>query len=102
MVWSLFFFPSLRRGRKVFIGAGLAPFLRGFQAVAFPLGFDDVDAVGEPVEQRACETFIAQHLGPVLEGKVGVERHALSLIGAAAAAHIYAPASHGLRINSSI
>ena len=38
------------------------------QAEAFPVGFEDMDAMGEAVEQSAGEPFGSKHLDPVLKG----------------------------------
>ncbi len=54
-----------------------------FEPVAFSVGFDDVDAVGNAVEQRAGEAFVSEDLGPLLEGQVGGEDEALAFVGAA-------------------
>jgi len=37
------------------------------QAVAFAVHLEDVDVVGEPVEERAGEALRAEHLGPLVE-----------------------------------
>ena len=41
------------------------------EAVALAVHLQDVDVVGEPVQQRAGEPFRAEDLGPLVEGKVG-------------------------------
>jgi hypothetical protein len=41
------------------------------EAVSVAVHGEDADVVGQPVEQRTGETFGAEHLGPVLERKVG-------------------------------
>ena len=38
------------------------------QPVAFAVHLEDVDVVGEPVEERAGEALRAEHLGPLVEG----------------------------------
>ena len=35
------------------------------QSVAFAVGFEDVDAVGEAVEEGAGEAFVAEDFGPL-------------------------------------
>ena len=47
------------------------------------VGLDDVDTVGQPVEQRAGEAFVAEDLGPILEGLVGGDDKAPAFVGAA-------------------
>ena len=41
------------------------------QPVALAIHLQDVDVVGEPVQQRAGEPFRAEHVGPFVEGQVG-------------------------------
>jgi hypothetical protein len=41
-----------------------------FEPVAFPIHLQDVDMMGQPVQQRSGQTFAAQHLGPFLKGKI--------------------------------
>ena len=61
---------SGRRGARV--GAGL---LAVFEAVAVAVELEDVDVMGQPVEQRAGEAFGAEDLGPFVEGEIrGHER----------------------------
>ena len=64
MFWRLAFGSSL----------GLA------KAVAVPIGFQDVAAMCEPIQEGAGETFGAKDLGPLLEGEVGGEHEALLLV----------------------
>jgi hypothetical protein len=45
------------------------------EPVAVASGFDDVAAVGEPVEGRAGESFGAEDFGPGLERQVGRDDH---------------------------
>ena len=47
-----------------------APGPRLFQAVAFAIHLQDMNVVGEAIEQRAGQSFRAEHAGPVLEGQV--------------------------------
>ena len=61
---------SGRRGGRV--GAGL---LAVFEAVAVAGELEDVDVMGQPVEQRAGEAFGAEDLGLFVEGEIrGHER----------------------------
>ena len=41
-----------------------------FEAVALTVHFEDVNMVGQPVEQRACEAFRAEGAGPFIERQV--------------------------------
>ena len=41
-----------------------------FEAITVAVHGRDADVVGEPVEQRACETLRSQDRGPILEGQV--------------------------------
>ena len=41
------------------------------EAVAVAVHLQDVDMVGEAVQQRSGETLRAEDLGPLVEGKVG-------------------------------
>ena len=45
--------------------------------------FENVDSMGKPVEQGAGQTFGAEDLGPVFEGKIGGKYEALTLVGSA-------------------
>ena len=61
----------------------LATSFGALEAVALTVGFEDVDAMGEAVEHGAGEAFVAEDLGPVLEGQVGGDDEALAFVGAA-------------------
>ena len=41
------------------------------EPVAFAVHLQDVDVVGEPVQQNASEALRAEDLGPLVEGQVG-------------------------------
>ena len=41
------------------------------EAVAVAVHLQDVDVVGEPVQQRAGGALRAEDLGPIVEGKIG-------------------------------
>jgi len=45
-----------------------------FRAVAVAVGPDDVDAVGDAIEERAGHAFVAEYLGPVFRGRLVVSR----------------------------
>ena len=51
-------------------GRGLAGFLAVFEAIAVAVELEDVDVMGQPVEQRAGEAFGAEDLGPFVEGEI--------------------------------
>ena len=78
---------TLPRGGGGFfwIFAGFFPlaFLGAPEPVTLSVGFNDVDPVGESVEERAGETFVAQYLGAVFKREVGGKDDALSFIRAA-------------------
>ena len=67
------------------MGVGLFSFETTFgvgQAIAFAVGFEDVDAVGQPVEHGPGEPFAAQHLRPVFKRQVGGDDEAGALVSA--------------------
>ena len=57
--------------------------LRFFEPEALAVGLQDVDAVGEAVQQGAGQPFGAEHLGPGLERQVGGDDQAEAFVGAA-------------------
>ena len=64
---------SGRRG-----GRGLAGFLAVFEAIALAVQLQDVDVVGQSIEQRAGQPFGPEDLGPFVEGQIrGHERRRL-------------------------
>ena len=59
-------------------GRVLAGFLAVFEARAVAVQLEDVDVMGQPVEQRASQPFGAEDLGPFVEGQIrGHERRCL-------------------------
>ena len=66
-------------GRRLFSDS----FLSVLEAVAFAIGFEDMDPVGEPIQEGAGEAFAAHDFGPFLEGQVGGDDHRTALIGLA-------------------
>ena len=60
----------------------LAAFPGVVEAVALAVGLQDVDTVGQPVEQGPGHPLVAQDFGPLLEGQVAGEDEALALLGA--------------------
>ena len=53
------------------------------QAVALPVGFEDIHPMGESVQQSAGEPFGTEHFDPVLKGQVGGDDEAGTLVSAA-------------------
>ena len=51
-----------------------------FEAIAFAVHLEDVDVVGEPVEERAGEALRAEHLGPLVERQVGGDQDRAALV----------------------
>lgn len=76
--------PTLPRGGGAFLWiffvVAFCSFFGILQPVAFPIGFDDVDAVRDAVEQGASQALVAEYFGPVLEGQVGGEDDALAFV----------------------
>ena len=62
-----------------FLGfSGRAAFdtLFGFpEAVAFPIGLQDVHPMGEPVQQGSGQAFGAEDFGPLFKGQVCGDHH---------------------------
>jgi hypothetical protein len=50
--------------------AALAALLALPEPIALAVHFQDVDVVGQSIQERADEMFRAEELGPVLEGQV--------------------------------
>ena len=74
------------RGEASFSGFSCFLFLRivhVFKSISFAVGLDDVDAVGDAVEQCPGEPFIEKDFGPLFEGQVGGHDDALAFVGAA-------------------
>ena len=58
--------------------------LLGFhQPVTHSIGFENMDAVGQAIQQRAGQSLVAQHFRPVFEGDIGGNDQAGSFIGSA-------------------
>src|SRR5262249_7740686 len=57
--------------------------LRLAQAITLPVGLDDLNPMGEAVEQRARQPLAARHLGPLLERQVRRHDQARPLVGPA-------------------
>ncbi len=54
-----------------------------FEAEAVAVHFEDVDVVGEPVEQGSGKAFGAEDLGPLGEGQVGCQHGRAALVALA-------------------
>ena len=50
------------------------------EAVAVAVHLQDMDVVGEPVQQRAGEAFRTEHLGPLIERQVGGDQDGAALV----------------------
>ena len=50
-----------------------------FETVAFSIGLDDVNPVGQSVQQRSGESFAAHHFSPLLKGQI--RGHDQTLVG---------------------
>ena len=50
------------------------PFFALLESVAHPVHLEDVDVVGEAVEERAGQALGAEYLGPLIEGRLVVTR----------------------------
>ena len=53
------------------------------EAVALAVHLDDVDVVGEPVQQRAGEPFGSKHVGPLVEGQIGGDEDGAAFVALA-------------------
>ena len=63
------------------LSCGVLP--AALEAVAFAVHFQDVDVVGEPVQQRAGEAFRAEDLGSLVEGQIGGHHDGAPLVALA-------------------
>ena len=52
------------------MGRGVLP--AALEAVALAIHLQNVDMVGEPVQQCSCEPFRAKYLGPLIKGQLVV------------------------------
>ena len=70
--------------RTLVVGArDLGPALSasaGLQAVAVAIHLEDVDVMGEPVEQRAGKALRTEDAGPLVEGEVAGHQHRTPLV----------------------
>ena len=74
--------PILREARPKTWEAALCRLLR-LMTVAVAVHLQDMDVVGEPVQQRAGEAFRTEHLGPLIEGQVGGDQDGAALVALA-------------------
>src|SRR5438128_7052867 len=73
---------SEHRGRLTASGAlrlALA-LLALFEAIAVAVHFEDMDVVGQPVEQRAGQPLGPEHAGPLVEGQIAGDEGGAALI----------------------
>ena len=72
---------TVRYASSGFSGACEAAFSRlRLSTVALAVHLQDVDVVGEPVEQRAGEAFRAEDLRPLVEGEIGGDHDRAPLV----------------------
>ena len=80
------------RGPQVRIESGVFRLVRDLvggalpavaEAVAVAVHLQDMDVVGEPVQQRAGEAFRSEHLGSLVEGQVGGDQDGAPLVALA-------------------
>src|SRR5215813_13010409 len=51
-----------------------------FEAIAVAVHFEDVDVVGEPIEQRAGQPLGPEHAGPFVERQIGGDNDGAALV----------------------
>src|SRR6266478_6441875 len=51
-----------------------------FEAIAVAVHFEDMDVVGQPVEQRAGQPLGPEHAGPLVEGQIAGDEGGAALI----------------------
>ena len=59
---------------------GFSPFLALVETIALAVHLQDMDMVGEPVQQCAGQTFRAEYLGPFVERQVGGHQSGAALV----------------------
>ncbi len=59
---------------------GFPPFLALVQAITVTVHLQDMDMVGETVEQCPCQAFGAEHLGPFIEGQIAGQQGGAPLV----------------------
>src|SRR5438132_13607391 len=77
---------SEHRGRltasRVFLCLALA-LLALFEAIAVAVHFEDVDVVGQPIEQRAGQPLGPEHAGPLVERQIAGDEGGAALVALA-------------------
>jgi len=66
--------------------AGRLRFVFGFALLepeALAVHLEDMDVMGQAVEERACEAFRSKDLGPFIEGQVGGDQDRATLVALA-------------------
>ena len=51
-----------------------------FEAIAVAVHFEDVDVVGEPIEQRAGQPLGPKHAGPFVKRQIGGDNNRAALV----------------------
>src|SRR5207302_1566112 len=54
-----------------------------FEAIAVAVHFEDVDVVGQPIEQRAGQPLGPEHAGPLVERQIGSDDGGAALVALA-------------------
>ena len=54
-----------------------------FEAIAVAVHFEDVDVVGQPIEQRAGQPFGAEYAGPLVERQIAGDDGGAALVSVA-------------------
>ena len=68
------------RGPQVRMESGVSGSSETWEAAAVAVHLQDMDVVGEPVQQRAGEAFRSEHLGPLVERQVGGDQDGAALV----------------------
>jgi hypothetical protein len=51
-----------------------------FEAIAVAIHFEDVNVVGQPIEQRAGQPLGPKHAGPLVERQIGGDNDGAALV----------------------
>ena len=76
-------FGSASMGPPPFGSGNLRRLPAALEPVALAVHLQDMDVVGEPVQQRAGEAFRTEHPGPLIEGQVGGDQDGPALVALA-------------------
>ena len=69
---------SRRSGRLGFWG--IPPFLALFEAIALAVHFQDVDMVGQAIQQRSGQAFGTEDFRPFIERQIGGDNHRAAFV----------------------